>query len=156
MTISAQCANIIKLSKANALLAQLDRASGYGPEGQGFESLTARHSATGYPLWRFFYEQKRKEGAAMSWWVYILECRDGTLYTGCTDDVPRRLAAHNAGNGAKYTRGRTPVLLRYCEEQPDRSAALRREAAIKRLTRKEKQALITKRGKETSNTSCKI
>lgn len=92
----------------------------------------------------------------MSWWVYILECRDGTLYTGCTDDVPRRLAAHNAGNGAKYTRGRTPVLLRYCEEQPDRSAALRREAAIKRLTRKEKQALITKRGKETSNTSCKI
>lgn len=92
----------------------------------------------------------------MSWWVYILECRDGTLYTGCTDDVPRRLAAHNAGNGAKYTRGRTPVLLRYCEEQPDRSAALRREAAIKRLTRKEKQALITERGKETSNTSCKI
>ena len=92
----------------------------------------------------------------MSWWVYILECRDGTLYTGCTDDVPRRLAAHNAGNGAKYTRGRTPVLLRYCEEQPDRSAALRREAAIKRLTRKEKQALITKRGKETSNTSRKI
>ena len=92
----------------------------------------------------------------MSWRVYILECRDGTLYTGCTDDVPRRLAAHNAGNGAKYTRGRTPVLLRYCEEQPDRSAALRREAAIKRLTRKEKQALITERGKETSNTSCKI
>ncbi len=92
----------------------------------------------------------------MSWWVYILECRDGTLYTGCTDDVPRRLAAHNAGNGAKYTRGRTPVLLRYCEEQPDRSAALRREAAIKRLTRKEKQALITERGKETSNTSRKI
>lgn len=92
----------------------------------------------------------------MSWWIYILECRDGTLYTGCTDDVPRRLAAHNAGNGAKYTRGRTPVLLRYCEEQPDRSAALRREAAIKRLTRKEKQALITERGKETSNTSCKI
>ena len=92
----------------------------------------------------------------MSWWVYILECRDGTLYTGCTDDVPRRLAAHNAGNGAKYTRGRTPVLLRYCEERPDRSAALRREAAIKRLTRKEKQALITERGKETSNTSRKI
>ena len=92
----------------------------------------------------------------MSWWVYILECRDGTLYTGCTDDVPRRLAAHNAGNGAKYTRGRTPVLLRYCEEQPDRSAALRWEAAIKRLTRKEKQALITERGKETSNTSRKI
>ncbi len=40
----------------------------------------------------------------MSWWVYVLECRDGTLYTGCTDDIPRRLAAHNAGRGAKYTR----------------------------------------------------
>ena len=55
LTIPSRCGNIIKLSKANALLAQLDRASGYGPEGQGFESLTARHSATGYPLWRFFY-----------------------------------------------------------------------------------------------------
>ena len=55
LTISFWCGNIIKLSKANALLAQLDRASGYGPEGQGFESLTARHSATGYPLWRLFY-----------------------------------------------------------------------------------------------------
>lgn len=87
----------------------------------------------------------------MSWWVYILECRDGTLYTGCTDDVPRRLAAHNAGRGAKYTRSRTPVLLRYCEEQPDRSAALRREAAIKRLTRTEKQALIAGYGKERQN-----
>ena len=78
----------------------------------------------------------------MDWWVYILECRDGTLYTGCTDDIPRRLAAHNAGRGAKYTRGRTPLMLRYREGQPDRSAALRREAAIKRLTRTEKQALI--------------
>ena len=92
----------------------------------------------------------------MSWWVYILECRDGTLYTGCTDDISRRLAAHNAGSGAKYTRGRTPVLLRYCEEQPDRSAALRREAAIKRLTRKEKQMLITEHGKEVCDTSRKI
>ena len=87
----------------------------------------------------------------MSWWVYILECRDGTLYTGCTDDVPRRLAAHNAGRGAKYTRSRTPVLLRYREEQPDRSAALRREAAIKRLTRTEKHTLIAGYGKERQN-----
>lgn len=87
----------------------------------------------------------------MSWWVYILECRDGTLYTGCTDDVPRRLAAHNAGRGAKYTRSRTPVTLRYREEQPDRSAALRREAAIKRLTRKEKQTLLAGYGKERQN-----
>lgn len=87
----------------------------------------------------------------MSWWVYILECRDGTLYTGCTDDVPRRLAAHNAGRGAKYTRSRTPVTLRYREEQPDCSAALRREAAIKRLTRTEKQTLIAGYGKERQN-----
>ena len=78
----------------------------------------------------------------MSWWVYILECRDGTLYTGCTDDIPRRLTMHNAGRGAKYTRGRGPVTLRYREEAPDKSAALRREAALKRLTRAEKQALI--------------
>ena len=49
----------------------------------------------------------------MSWWVYILECRDGTLYTGCTDDIPRRLAMHNAGKGAKYTRGRGPLTLLY-------------------------------------------
>ena len=65
----------------------------------------------------------------MSWWVYVLECRDGTLYTGCTDDIPRRLAAHNAGRGAKYTRGRGPVTLRYREETLDKPAALRREAA---------------------------
>lgn len=87
----------------------------------------------------------------MSWWAYILECRDGTLYTGCTDDIPRRLAAHNAGRGAKYTRGRGPVILRYQEEVPDRSAALRREAAIKRLNRVEKQALITANSKENRN-----
>lgn len=87
----------------------------------------------------------------MSWWVYLLECRDGTLYTGCTDDIPRRLAAHNAGRGAKYTRGRGPVILRYQEEVPDRSAALRREAAIKRLNRVEKQALITANSKENRN-----
>lgn len=77
-----------------------------------------------------------------SWYVYILECRDGTYYTGMTDDVPRRLAAHNDGRGAKYTRGRGPVLLRYRECCPDRSTALRREIQIKRLTRREKEELI--------------
>ena len=84
----------------------------------------------------------------MSWWVYLLECRDGTLYSGCTDNIPRRIALHNAGRGAKYTRGRGPVILRYQEEVPDRSAALRREAAIKRLNRAEKQALSTANSKE--------
>ena len=87
----------------------------------------------------------------MSWWVYVLECRDGTLYTGCTDDIPRRLEAHNAGRGAKYTRGRGPVTLRYREETLDKPAALRREAAIKRLSRTGKQALIDVYNKENKD-----
>lgn len=78
----------------------------------------------------------------MAYWVYILRCADGTLYTGITDDVERRLAAHNSGKGAKYTRGRGPVELVYREEAADKSAALRRELAIKRLSRAEKLALI--------------
>lgn len=78
----------------------------------------------------------------MAWTVYILRCGDGTLYTGCTNDLPRRLRAHQSGKGAKYTRSRPPVVLAYREEAPDKSAALRREIAIKRLTRREKLALI--------------
>lgn len=77
----------------------------------------------------------------MAWYVYMLWCADGSLYTGCTDDVSRRLAAHQSGKGAKYTRSRLPVSLAYQEEQPDKSAALRREAAIKRLKRAQKLAL---------------
>ena len=77
----------------------------------------------------------------MTWYVYILRCGDNTLYTGITDDVDRRLAAHRAGKGAKYTRGRGPLELVYQEEQPDKSAALRRESQIKRLSRKDKLAL---------------
>ena len=78
------------------------------------------------------------------WYVYILRCGDGTLYTGMTDDIPRRLAAHRAGRGAKYTRGRGPLELVYQETLPDRSAALKREFAIKRLSRAQKDALIAK------------
>lgn len=78
----------------------------------------------------------------MAWYVYMLQCRDGSLYTGCTDDVERRLAVHNSGKGAKYTRSRLPVTLVYQEAVPDKSAALRREAAIKRLTRSRKLALL--------------
>lgn len=77
----------------------------------------------------------------MTWYVYILRCVDNTLYTGITDDVDRRLAAHRTGKGAKYTRGRGPLELVYQEEQPDKSAALRRENQIKRLSRKDKLAL---------------
>lgn len=75
------------------------------------------------------------------WVVYMLECKDGSLYTGITDRLPHRLEAHRAGRGAKYTRGRGPLILRYLEDCVDHSAALKRESAIKKLTKKEKWAL---------------
>ena len=75
-------------------------------------------------------------------YVYILLCGDGTLYTGYTNDLERRLAVHNTGKGAKYTRSRLPVCLKYWEVLPNKSSALRRERAIKSLTRREKLALI--------------
>ena len=78
------------------------------------------------------------------WAVYILRCSDDTLYTGITDDLPKRLKAHNEGKGAKYTRGRGPVTLVYNELCPDKSTALRREYTIKQLTRKEKLSLVDK------------
>lgn len=76
------------------------------------------------------------------WYVYLLRCADDTLYTGCTTDPQRRLEQHNAGRGAKYTRARRPVTLVYVEQAEDHSQALRREAALKCLSRKEKLALI--------------
>ena len=76
------------------------------------------------------------------YWVYLLLCGDGSLYTGCTNDLVRRLRAHQSGRGAKYTRSRLPVELVYREPAADRSAALRREAAIKAMTRAEKLALL--------------
>lgn len=78
----------------------------------------------------------------MSYWVYILRCADDTLYTGVCVDIGQRLAAHNSGRAAKYTRGRLPAELVYCEACADRSAALRRECAIKRLKRGQKLLLI--------------
>lgn len=78
----------------------------------------------------------------MEYFVYLLRCGDGSLYTGTTDNVPRRLAVHRSGKGAKYTRGRGPLELVYQETCADKSAALKREAAIKTLTRSEKLALI--------------
>ena len=76
------------------------------------------------------------------WYIYILRCADNTLYTGSTDDVERRVAVHNSGKGAKYTRGRTPVEVVYTEECESCSAALKREYAIKQLSRQEKLQLI--------------
>ena len=78
----------------------------------------------------------------MSCFVYIARCADGTLYTGTADDVDARAAVHNAGRGAKYTRGRLPIEIVYREPCPDRPAALRRERAVKRLTRSEKERLL--------------
>ena len=75
------------------------------------------------------------------WTLYILQCRDDTLYTGITDDLQRRIAAHTAGKGAKYTRGRGPFILRYSEQCPDHNTALRREHQVKKLSRQEKLAL---------------
>ncbi len=80
----------------------------------------------------------------MSWYVYMLRCRDNSLYTGYTDDVARRAAVHNAGKGAKYTKARLPVSVVYQEECPDKSSALKREYAIKQLTKAQKEALIGK------------
>lgn len=84
-------------------------------------------------------------GGTSSWYVYILRCRDGTLYTGITVDVPRRVNAHRQGVGAKYTRARLPVRLVYQEPQRDRSRALKRENALRRLGRAGKLALIRAR-----------
>lgn len=77
-----------------------------------------------------------------TWFCYILRCADDTLYCGITNDLEKRLAAHNAGTAAKYTRARDPVELVLVESYPDKSAALKREMAIKSLTRVKKLALI--------------
>lgn len=79
-------------------------------------------------------------------YTYILRCRDGTLYTGWTNDLERRVATHNAGTGSKYTRVRLPVELVYYEAFPSKSEAMRREVQIKRLTRGEKLRLIAGSG----------
>lgn len=78
----------------------------------------------------------------MSHFVYILSCSDGSLYTGYTTDLERRVSEHNSGNGAKYTRGRTPVTLVHSESYDSRSEAMSREYEIKQLQRSEKEALI--------------
>ena len=76
------------------------------------------------------------------WYLYILRCGDGTLYTGSTTDVEKRLEAHRSGKGAKYTRGRAPLELVYREECGSHSDALKRESAVKKLTRIQKEAII--------------
>ena len=79
----------------------------------------------------------------MNWVCYLLRCADDTLYCGITNDLEKRLLAHNAGEGAKYTRGRLPVRVVYRESCEDKSAALKRELQIKRMSREAKQALLS-------------
>jgi putative endonuclease len=79
----------------------------------------------------------------MPWFVYMVRCRDGSLYTGITTDLDKRVAAHSAGRGARYTRARRPVTLVYSRRVRDKSSALRTEHRLKQLTRAEKLALAT-------------
>jgi putative endonuclease len=85
--------------------------------------------------------------------VYIVRCVDGTFYTGWSTDVTRRVAAHNAGRGGRYTRTHRPVTLVYQEEVPDRKTAMQREMAIKQYTRARKEQLIAGAGPERPATS---
>lgn len=81
---------------------------------------------------------------SQDWFVYIVRCKDGSLYTGTTKDVNERIKVHNAGKGARYTQGRRPVVLVYKEDVLDQSKALIREYAIKALSKQEKEELIAK------------
>ncbi len=85
---------------------------------------------------------KLKKQLAERWFVYILRCADGSLYTGIAKDMDRRLGQHNAGTASRYTRSRLPVALEYQEEQPNQSTALKREAAIKAMSRQKKELLM--------------
>ncbi len=91
---------------------------------------------------RVFAGARQGRGGGVSWVCYLLRCADDTLYCGITNDLDKRIAAHNAGAAAKYTRTRGPVELAYVELCADKSAALKREMAIKQLTRAGKLALI--------------
>lgn len=84
------------------------------------------------------------------WYVYIVRCADRTLYTGVAKDLRARVLAHNAGRGAKYTRARRPVRLVYSEEVSDRGAALKREHAIKALSRAAKRALFARKRRSSA------
>ncbi len=77
-----------------------------------------------------------------TWFLYVVRCADGSLYTGITTDVARRTKQHNAGTASRYTRSRLPVVLVYQESQSNRSAALKRELAVKAMSREKKESLI--------------
>ena len=83
-------------------------------------------------------------------YVYILRCRDGTLYTGWTNDLQKRIAAHSAGRGAKYTKARLPVILIYNEVFATKQEAMQREYAVKQLSRQQKLTLISNRSEQNA------
>ncbi len=87
---------------------------------------------------------KKDSTPGEAWYVYILQCSDGSLYTGVAKDVFVRLAEHNSGKGARYTRSRKPCLLRFFERHPTRSSAQAEEARIKRMSRDEKIAFLSR------------
>ena len=84
------------------------------------------------------------------WHVYMVRCADDSLYTGCTNDLDRRVAAHNSGKGARYTRSRRPVRVVWSVRVKDQSAALSREAKLKQLSRAQKLALVARKSKRKS------
>ncbi len=88
-------------------------------------------------------QKKRRRKKSEPWFLYILECSDGSFYTGVTKDVDRRLSEHNAGKASKYTRLRLPVRLRYTEKCAGRTEALVRECQVKALPRAKKEALVS-------------
>lgn len=90
-------------------------------------------------------------GLILAAYTYILECTDGTLYTGWTNDLDNRIAVHNSGKGAKYTRGRGPVKLVYYEQHDTNQAAQVRECQIKKLKRKEKEQLVALQASDDRN-----
>jgi putative endonuclease len=111
--------------------------SRFSPEGTGDPCAALRRL-----FCRRHISSKAKRVGALGWTVYVLRCRTGDLYTGCTTDLERRVREHDSGYGGKFTRSRRPVTVVYKEESKDRSEALRREHAIKKMRRKEKLALV--------------
>jgi putative endonuclease len=91
---------------------------------------------------RSLFDDRRVPRVVSDHYVYVLECADGTFYTGYTTDVQRRVAEHDAGDGAKYTRGRTPVSLVHVESYDSRSAAMSREHEVKTYSRARKERLV--------------
>ncbi|HSY76255.1 MAG TPA: GIY-YIG nuclease family protein [Bacteroidia bacterium] len=95
---------------------------------------------------------KKKKLLPVKWYVYMLECADGSIYTGITNDVKERVAKHNSGKGAKYTKARLPVVLKAKWKHKDKSEAAKAEYAFKQLTREEKLLSIKKQSRKRKGT----